>query len=193
MVSGMSKITMDHDGVCQGCTSGKHVEGPFPSNKSKTSEVLHLIHSDLSRPITLTSLGGYLYYIIFVDDFSHKTWTFFLKNRSQAFNMFKDFKALVEKQPGKQIKIFKSENDKQFTSNDFIDFYKEVGIRKETIILYNPEQNGVAERKNRTIMEVVKAMLHDQKLPKFLWGGVANTVIYVQNRSPHRALNKKTP
>jgi len=83
------------------CTSGKHVKGQFPSSKSKTSEVLHLIHSDLCGPMPVTSIGGYLYYIIFVDDVSQKTWIFFLKNKSQVFNMFKDYKALVEKQTGK--------------------------------------------------------------------------------------------
>ncbi len=65
--------------------------------------------------------------------------------------------------------------------------------QEETIVPYNLEKNGVAERKNRIIMEAVKAILHDQKLPKFLWGEVANIVVYVQNRSPHLALNNKTP
>ena len=105
--------------------------------------------------------------------------------------MFKDYKALGEKQIGKQIKIFRSDNGGEFTSNDYIDFYKEVRIRKETTMPYNPEQNGLAKRKNRTIMEVVKSMLHDQKLPKFLWGEATNTIVYVQNRSLHRALNNK--
>lgn len=108
MVSGMLEIRSDHDGVCQGCASKKQVKGPFPSSKSRTSQVLHLAHSDLCRPMPITSLDGYLYYIIFVDDFSRKTWIYFLKNKSQTFNMFKDYKALVEKQIGKQIKIFRS-------------------------------------------------------------------------------------
>jgi len=107
--------------------------------------------------------------------------------------MFRDYKALVEKQTGKQIKTFRSNDGEEFTYSDFIDFCKEAGIRKETNVPYNPEQNGVAKRKNRTIIEAVKVMLHDQKLPKFLWGEVANTIVYVQNISPHRALNNKTP
>ena len=160
-VSGMLEIRSDRDSICQGCANRKQVKGPFPSSKSRTNQVLHLVHSDLCGPLPITSLGGYLYCFIFVDDFSHKKCIYFLKNESQTFNMFKDYKALVEKQTGKQIKIFRSDNGEEFTSSDFIDFCKEVGIRKETIVPYNPEQNGVAERKNRTIMEVVKAMLHD--------------------------------
>jgi len=69
----------------------------------------------------------------------------------------------------------------------------EVGIKRETTTPYTPEQNGVAERKNRTIMEAVRAMLHDQSLPKFLWAEAANTTVYVQNRCPHQALGSKTP
>lgn len=132
-----------------------------------------------------TSIGGYLYYITFVDDFSRKTWIYFLKHKDEAFDMFKNFKALIENQSGKKIKVFRSENGGEFISNEFIDFCREVDIKKEIIVPYNPEQNGVAERKNRAIMEVARAMLHDQNVPKFLWGEVANVVIYVQNRTPH--------
>lgn len=85
MVSRMLEIRVDNDGVFQGCASEKHVKGPFPFSKSKTSQVLHLLYSDLCGPTLATSLGGYLYYMIFVDDFSHKTWIFILKYKSQAF------------------------------------------------------------------------------------------------------------
>lgn len=90
------------------------------------------------------------------------------------------------------IKAFKSDNGGEFTSNDFNDLCKDAGIKKETIVSYNPQQNGVAEGKNRTIMEAVRTMLHDQKLPKFLWGEAANTVVYVQNRTPYQDLESKT-
>eukprot|EP00253_Pinus_taeda_P007593 PITA_07593 len=107
--------------------------------------------------------------------------------------MFKDFKVLVEKQIGKQIKILRFDNGGEFTSNDFFDFWKEVGIRKETTIPYNTEQNGFVEKKNKAIMEAVKALLHDKKLAKLLRGEAVNTAFYVENRSPHGALNNKTP
>ena len=78
-------------------------------------------------------------------------------------------------------------------SNEFHDFCKEAGIKRETTTPYTPKQNGVAERKNRTIVDVVRAMLHDQRLPKFLWVEATNTAIYVKNRCPHQALGSKTP
>jgi len=86
---------------------------------------------------------------------------------------------LVENQTGKKIKIFRSNSSGEYISNEFIDFCKKEGIKKETIVPYNPEQNGVVERKNRSIVEFVQAMLHDQKLPKFLWGEATNTMVYV--------------
>ena len=78
-------------------------------------------------------------------------------------------------------------------TNEFNNFCREVGIKRETTTVYTPEQNGVAKRKNRTIVEVVCAMLCDQGLPKFLWGEAANIVVYIQNRCPHSALDSKTP
>jgi transposase InsO family protein len=87
---------------------------------------------------------------------------------------------------GKKIKVLRSDNGGEYTSNDFSDFCKEAGIKRELTVPYNPQQNGVAERKNRSIVEVVKEMIHDQNLPMFLWEEASNTTIYVQNISPHR-------
>jgi hypothetical protein len=86
----------------------------------------------------------------------------------------------------------RSDNGGEFTSYEVLDFYKEVGIKRELSTPYNPQQNGVVERKNQTIMDAVKAMIHDKYLPMYLWAEVAMTVVYVQNRSPHRVLENKT-
>ena len=118
----------------------------------------------------VTSLGGCLYFLIFVDDFSRKTWIFFLKKKGEAFDMFRDFKALTENQTGKLIKAFIYDNGGELTSNYFNDLWKDFEIKKEIIVPYNPQQNGVVERKNRVVMEAVIAMLHDQKLPKYFVG-----------------------
>ena len=116
-----------------------------------------------------------------------------MKGKNEVFSKFKEFKALVENLSEKKIKIFRSDNGGEFTSSEFKAFCKEVGIKRELSTPYNPQQNGVAERKNRTIMEAVKAMIHDQDLPMHLWAEAARTVVYVQNRSPHRVLGNKTP
>lgn len=153
MVFGMLEFQANHDGVCQGRASGKKLKRPFASSRSKISDILQLIHSDLCGPMPVKSLGGYLYDITFVDDFSRKTWIFFLKHKNKAFVMFKDLKALIENQIEKRIKVFRFDNGGEFILNKFIDFCKKAGIKKETIVPYNPQQNGVDERKNKTIME----------------------------------------
>ena len=115
------------------------------------------------------------------------------ENKDEVFNKFKEFKALIENHTEKKIKTFRSDNGGEFTSNEFRELCKESGIKRELSTPYNPQQNGIAERKNRTIMEAARAMLHDQDLPMHLWEKVARIAVYVQNRTPHRVLEYKTP
>jgi len=145
MVSGMIDVQASHDGVCPGCATGRKTRRPFPSCKSNNN-ILQLIQSNLCGPMPLYSLAGYLYYIIFVDHLSKKIWIFYLNHKDEAFYMFKDFKALIENQKGKRIKIFRFNNGGEYTSNVFIEFCK-VGIEKETIVPYNLEKNGLDEKK----------------------------------------------
>jgi transposase InsO family protein len=93
----------------------------------------------------------------------------------------------------RKIKILRFDNEGEYTSKELVAFCKAVGIRRELIVPHNPQQNGVAERKNRSIEESVKAMMNDQNLSMFLWGEAAMTAVYVQNRSPHRILKNMTP
>ena len=132
-------------------------------------------------------------YMTFIDDFSRKTWIYFLKKKYEAFMWFRTFKALVENLTGKKIKILRIDNGTEYETNEFKNFCREVGIKRETTTVYTPEQNGVAERKNKTNVEVARAMLCDQGLPKFLWGEAVNTAVYIQNRCPHSALDSETP
>ena len=128
-----------------------------------------------------------------MDDFSRKTWIYFLKKKDEVFSWFHSFKALVENQTRKKIKILKTNNGTKYESNEFKYYCKEAGIKRETTTAYTPEKNGVAERKNHSIVEATRAMLHHQSLTKFLWAEAANTTMYVQNRCLHQALDSKTP
>jgi transposase InsO family protein len=152
---------------------------------------LELIHSKVCDPMPSTSLSGYVYYASFTDDYSHKTWVYFLKSKDEVLGKFKEFKALVENLSERKIKILRSDNGGEYTSNEFGSFCRDVEIKRELTTPYNPQQNGVAERKNRTIMEAVKTMIHDQELLMHLWAEAARTSVYVQNRLSHSALGFK--
>jgi transposase InsO family protein len=112
-----------------------------------------------------TSLSWYVYYVSFIDDFSRKTWVYFLKSKDEVLKNFKEFKALVENLSERKIKILRLDNGGECTSNEFGSFCRDVEIKRELTTHYNPQQNGIAERKNRTIMEAMKTMIHDQDIP----------------------------
>jgi transposase InsO family protein len=143
--------------------------------------------------MSIASVKGTYYYVNFIDDFSKKTWIYFMKTKNEVFSHFREFKAQVENMTGRKIKVLRTDNKGEYTSNEFIDFFKEAGIKREKTMPYNPQQNGVAERKNWSIISAVKAMIHDQSLPMFLWAEACNTTVYLQNRSPQRILEDKTP
>jgi transposase InsO family protein len=86
---------------------------------------------------------------------------------------------------GKKIKVLRTNNEGEYTSKEFNDFCKKEGIKRQLLVPYNPQQNGVAERKNRSIIEADKEMIHDQNLPMFLWAKASNTTVYIHNISPH--------
>ena len=111
-----------------------------------------------------------------------------MQKKSEMFSKFYEFKALVEKESGKQVKALRSNNGGEYISGEFKYFCSKEGIRRELIAPHNPQQNGVAERNNRTIVGATRAMLHDQGLPMHLWAEACNTMFYVKNRCPHRVL-----
>ena len=98
---------------------------------------------------------------------SRRTWIYFLKTKSEVFKWFQEFRALVETQTSRKIKSLRSDNGREYTFGEFVDYCAEAGIRREFTVPYNPQQNGVAKRKNRSIVGAAKAMLHDQGLPFF--------------------------
>eukprot|EP00253_Pinus_taeda_P036299 PITA_36299 len=163
MVTRMPEFRLEQEGVCPRCAEGKLKGGPFPSSQSKTSDILQLVHSDISSMMPVNSLGGYLYYLTFIDDYSCKTWIYFLKKKDEVFSRFQHFKALIENQTEKKIKILRTDNGTEYESNEFHDFCKEAGIKRETTTPYTPKQNGVAERKNLQLwkLSVLCSMIKD--------------------------------
>ena len=97
----------------------------FPSSESKVKGILEIIHSDVCGPMSSNSLSMYVYYVCFIDDFSKKTWIYFMKNKDEVFSKFKEFKALIENHTENKIKTFRSDNGREFTSNEFKELCKD--------------------------------------------------------------------
>ena len=99
-----------HEGVCKGCVKGNNTKKTFPSSNIKEKGILEIIHSDVCGPMSSSSLSEYVYYVSFIDDYSRKTWSYFLKSKDEVFSKFKEFKALVENHTERKIKTLRSEN-----------------------------------------------------------------------------------
>ena len=184
---------MDHEGVWKGCAQGKNIKNPFPKRDNKEKGTLELIHLDICVPMPSTSLSGYVYYVSFINGYSCKTWVYFLKSKDEVLGKFKEFKALIENISERKIKILRLDNVGEYTSKEFGSLCRDARIKRELTTPYNPQQNGVLERKNRMIMEALKTMIHDKYLPTHLWDEARRTTVYVQNRLSHSSLGFKTP
>jgi hypothetical protein len=107
VVTSLPKFKVDHEGVCNECAQGKNIKNPFPKRDNKEEGFLELIHSDVCGPMPSTFINGYVYYVSFIDDYSHKTWVYFLKSKNEVFSKFKEFKSLIENLSERNIKILK--------------------------------------------------------------------------------------
>jgi transposase InsO family protein len=123
-----------------------------------------------------------LYYVLFIDDHSRKTWIYFFKTKDGVLGRFEEFKSQVENLTERKIKVLRSDNGGEYTSMDFSDLCIEAGINRDHIVPYNPQHNGVAERKTRSIVEATKVMIHYQNLPMIMWEEVSMKIVYVQKR-----------
>lgn len=195
--SGMATGVVFDDGVvepCVSCLKGKQLRKPFSTNGARrATNKLGLIHSDLCGPMEEASHSGARYLLTFIDDATRKTFGYFLKSKSEVACKFKDFKVLVENETGEKVKVLRSDNGREYVNHTLQDYLSANGIRHQLTVEYTPEQNGVAERANRTIIEKARSMLQDSDLGKQYWAEAVNTAIYLKNRSPTLALKDVTP
>lgn len=171
--------------ICTTCLIGKQHRESIPKKSSwRASKKLQLVHVDICGPITPSSNGNKRYMLSFIDDFTRKAWIYFLHEKSEAFGMFKNFKAYVEKEVGAFITCLRTDRGGEFTSNEFGEFCKDQGICRQLTAAYTPQQHGVAERKNRTIMNAVRVVLNERQVPRVFWPEVVRWCVHVQNRNP---------
>ncbi|KAL4295185.1 hypothetical protein GQ457_12G009340 [Hibiscus cannabinus] len=165
----------------------------FPKGKAwRASKQLELVHSNICGPLNPISNGGKRYFITFTDDFNRKSWVYFPHEKSEAFVAFKSFKPLVEKEVGMPIKVLHSDRGGEYLSQEFISFCDSNGIHKQLTTAYTPQQNGVSERKNRTILNVVRSLLRRSDVPKSFWLEAVSLSVHVLNRRPTHAVRNRT-
>jgi transposase InsO family protein len=138
IVTGLPELSTEHSDVCKGCALGKYAKTSFPSSDNRSKGILDLVHSDVCGPMSSTSLTRCEYFVTFIDDFSRKTWIYFMRAKDEVFSCFQEFKALVENVTGRKIKVLRSNNGGEYTGKAFKEFYARVGIKKELTVPYNP-------------------------------------------------------
>ncbi|KAJ3661597.1 hypothetical protein Zmor_005987 [Zophobas morio] len=179
---------------CDICIQGKLSRSPFPKcSNRRTEQLLDLVHTDVCGPMRTPSLGGAKYFVEFIDDKSRWCETRFLKSKDEVFQATTEYLGLVENQTGKTVKCLQSDNGGEYTSRDFDRYLKARGITRRLTAPYNPEQNGIAERKNRTLLDTARCLLIDAGLPDSFWAEAVNTANYLRNRLPTRCLGGGTP
>ena len=194
MVKGIGHLSSENKPFCEGRVMGKQHRCPYPKGTSyRATEPFELIHSDVCGPMSESSIGGSRYYVTFIDDFTKYTVVYFLKNKSQVLEKFKDFHSYAKNVSGKGIKVIRTDNGGEYCSKEFDSFLKDNGIVHQLTVPYNPAQNGVAERMNRTVMESARAMMSHSNLPNQFWAEAVNTSVYIRNRCPTSALDGVTP
>ena len=193
LVEGIPTKPFQYLSICEGCIYGKQSRRKFPHHIHQTERALQIVHSDLCGPLQIPSITGNRYFITFIDDFTRFTIIYFMKSKAGAFNAFKTYKALAENQCQSQIKTIRTDNGGEYCSTEWKTFCKTQGIRHEFTTSYNPQQNGVAERKNRTLLDASRSMLQVAGLQNKFWQEAISTACYLQNRSPHKVLGLNTP
>ena len=192
MVDGIGDISLTE--FCDICTQSKQCRKPFNGTRPRASRPIEHIFSDVCGPISPISWNGSKYFLTFIDDFTHFTVVYVMARKSECYEKFKEFEAEVTAKFNMRISMLTVDQGREYKSVQMVQFCKSRGIQILETIAYTPQQNGVAERFNRTIVEKARALMLQSGTPKFFWNEAIYTSAFLLNRSPTRALqSKKTP
>ncbi|GJS54453.1 retrovirus-related pol polyprotein from transposon TNT 1-94 [Tanacetum coccineum] len=194
LVIGLPSLVYSKDKPCSSCEKGKHHRASFKTKQtSSIKKCLHLLHMDLFGPVTPRSINHEKYTLVIVDEYSRYTWVYFLKKKSQAPETIMSFIKRVENQNDIKVKQLRTDNGTKLRNSILINFCDEKWISQNFSSPYTPEQNGVAERKNRTLIEAARTMLSGSVFSKQYWTEAVATACYTQNRSTIVKRHLKTP
>ncbi|KAI3759566.1 hypothetical protein L6452_07465 [Arctium lappa] len=203
LVRGLPSKVFSCDDHCVACLKGKQHKTSHKSKElNSISFCLQLLHMDLFGPTNVMSIGKKSYCLVIVDDYSRFTLVYFLRTKDETSGLIKSFILRIENQTNQKVKVIRSDNGTEFKNLDLNTFCEEKGIERQYSAPRTPQQNGVAERRNRTLIEAARSLLADSKLPITFWADAVNTACYVQNivlvvkpknKTPYELLNKRKP
>jgi hypothetical protein len=181
--------------ICEACILGKMARRPFSkqSGEPPKTRPLELIHTDVVGPMPTQSRKGYRYFVMFTDDATRYTSVYFLRHKSEVASCFQDYKAAVEKIHNSSILRLRMDGGGEYSGEEFLSFLRKEGIQAEPSTPYTPQQNGISERCNRTVMDPARSMLKHAGMPDSFWADAVEVAVYIKNRLPTRALPDTTP
>ncbi|GJU63320.1 retrovirus-related pol polyprotein from transposon TNT 1-94 [Tanacetum coccineum] len=194
LVRGLPKLKFEKDHLCSTCAMGKSKKKPHkPKSEDTNQDKLYLLHMDLCGPMHVASVNGKKYILIIIDDYSRFTWVKCLRSKDEALDFIIKFLTMIQVQLKVPVWRIKTYNGTEFVNQTLREYYEKVDISHETSIARSLQQNGVVERRNRTLIEVARTMLIYAKALLFLWAEIVATACYTQNRSIIRLRHGKTP
>ncbi|GJS34579.1 putative ribonuclease H-like domain-containing protein [Tanacetum coccineum] len=194
LVRGLPSKIFQNDHTCVACQKGKQHKASCKAKiVSSISQPLQLLHMDLFGPTSVRSINHKTYCLVITDDFSRFSWVFFLRTKDETSGILKDFIRQIENQLNQKVKTIRCDNGTEFKNRDIIEFCGSKGIKREYNNARTPQQNRVAERKNKTLIEAARTMLADSFLPNTFWAEAVSTACYVLNRVLVTKPQNKTP
>ncbi|GJW54322.1 putative ribonuclease H-like domain-containing protein [Tanacetum coccineum] len=194
LVQGLPKLKFEKDHLCSACALGKSSKKPHkPKSEDTNQEKLYLLHIDLCGPMRVASVNGKKYIIVIVDDYSRFTWVKCLRSKDEVLAFIINFLKMIQVRLKETVRRIRTDNGTEFVNQTLSEYYEKVGISQETSVARSPQQNGVVERRNHTLIEAAHTMLIYAKAPLFLWAEAIATACYTQNHSMIRRHHGKTP
>ncbi|GJW07776.1 retrovirus-related pol polyprotein from transposon TNT 1-94 [Tanacetum coccineum] len=194
LVRGLTKLKFEKDHLCSACAMGKSKKKPHkPKSKDTNQEKLYLLHMDLCGTMRVASINGKKYILVIIDDYSRFTWVKCLRSKDEDLDFIIKFLKMIQVRLKVPVRLIKIDNGTEFVNQTLREYYEKVGISHETFVARSPQQNGVIEKRNRTLIEAACTMLIYAKAPLFLWVEAVATACYNQNHSIIRLRNDKTP
>ena len=175
---------------CESCLAGKLAKDPFTHVGERASDLLGLIHSDVCGPFRTMTRNHERYFVTFIDDYSRYAYVYLMKHKHETFEKFKDFQNEVENQLDRKIKKLRCDRGGEYLSLDFLNHLKACGIISQPTPPGTPQLNGVCERRNRTIMNMIRSMMCRTTLPHTFWGFALMTAARIINLAPTKKVNK---